>query len=117
MLFLLFTAFVCDVISDEVYSEIERSEPLTLPFYVDAIGVFFSIITDQTLIALLWIYFIYFFRKKKEFLSKSGGQFTTKEKTFVILLGLILTSNSINIAIYNIMNCVQLFTDIEKHLY
>lgn len=58
---------------------------------------------------MLWFYFIYFFRKKKKFLSKTRGEFTATEKAVITWTLLVLVSNTINFAFDNVLDVLFLF--------
>jgi len=74
-------------------------------------SVFISIFTDEGIAFLLWFYFIYFFRKKKQFLSKTRGQFTFQEKAIISWTFIVLLSNTINFAFDNYLDVHFLFIE------
>ena len=67
--------------------------------------------TDIFLVLLLWFYFIYFFRKKKQFLSKTRGQFSRYEKVAITWTFIVLLSNTINIGFDNSLDIMFLFIE------
>jgi hypothetical protein len=76
-----------------------------------AISVYISLFTDLGNIFLFWFYLNYFFRKKKEFLSKTRGQFTFKEKAIIVWTYVILFLNTINFTFDNYLDVKFLYIE------
>lgn len=111
MLTVILLTFSLDALIDELY-QVQAEAPdgtLNTSFIIDQTGFIFTVIIDSTMVYLLWAYFIYFFKKKKNFLSKQGGQFTFNEKVFILLTAGILVFNSLNIFAYNVASIVSIF--------
>jgi len=66
---------------------------------------------DIYLALTLWFYFIYFFRKKKKFLSKVRGQFSRYEKVAITWVFIVLVSNTIIFTVDNSLDVLFLFIE------
>ena len=115
MISLLLTNLALEVISDRF--PIEEVHSNNVAFNFDAASSFLSFFIEGILLAFMWIYFLYFFKKKKEFISRQKGeefkraQFTNKEKALIIWTAVVLLSNTICIGVDNAIEIVFLFIE------
>lgn len=100
---MLTITLVLEIISDALEDD-KYYQNWTLHFNLKLAAYLLSFLTDESLVFLLWAFLIYFFRKKKQFLSKSQGQFTQKEKVIITWLVIVIALNSFNIAVDNIVD-------------
>lgn len=91
------------------FSEAEKDALYSGPWRVFAAATFISLVMDELQVALLWFYFVYFFRKKKLFLARQRRQFTQNEKVAVVWMIIVLISNSVNFSVDNVLSVIFLF--------
>jgi hypothetical protein len=71
-----------------------------------------SCLTDIPIIVMLWVYFGYFFQRKKEAYTKKYRVFSKKQKAIVIWVLVILIFNSVIFLTNNLVEFILVIPDI-----
>ena len=71
-----------------------------------------SNLTDLPIIVILWLYFGYFFQRKKEAYTKKYRVFSKKQKALVIWVLIILIFNSVIFLVSNVIELLLVFPNL-----
>jgi len=80
-----------------------------LAYYIALTTKCITFVTDQVLLVMLYVYFCFFFQRKKQALTKKYGVFTFKQKALVIWCLVLLVLNIVLVFLANIVDIVTVF--------
>lgn len=80
-----------------------------MAYYIRLTTGCITFVTDQVLLVMLYVYFCFFFQRKKEALTKQYGVFTFKQKALVIWCLVLLVLNIVLVCLANIVDIVTVF--------
>jgi len=90
----------------------EIYHPWSLWFILNLLSHILSNLTDLPIIVMLWLYFGYFFQRKKEAYTKKYRVFSKKQKALVIWVLVILIFNSVIFLVSNVIEFLLVFPNL-----
>ena len=90
----------------------EIYQPWKLGFIINLLSRILSNLTDLPIIVMLWMYFGYFFQRKKEAYTKKYRVFSKKQKAIVIWVLIILILNSMIFLVSNVVEVLIVFPNL-----
>lgn len=92
---------------------LRKNSDKNLAHYLQLTAKCITFVTDQVLLVMLYVYFCYFFQRKKQALTRQYGVFTLKQKALVIWCLVLLLLNIVLVFLANILDIATVF---EKDL-
>ena len=90
----------------------EIYQPWSFWFILNLLSHILSNLTDLPIIVMLWLYFGYFFQRKKEAYTKKYRVFSKKQKALVIWVLVILIFNSVIFLVSNVIEFLLVFPNL-----
>jgi uncharacterized membrane protein len=88
---------------------LRQSDDKNFAHYIKLTTTCITFVTDQVLLVMLYVYFCYFFQRKKQALTRQYGVFTFKQKALVIWCLVLLVMNMVLVFLSNILDIMTVF--------